>query len=69
LKQPPRFIQEAERIKYAQQLLRPLGVEDIDTLRARLKERTSKLEGAWGDGRHWRYPLLGFNFNIIGSRQ
>jgi len=69
LKQLPRFIQEAERIKYAQQLLRPLGVEDIDTLRARLKERTPKLEGVWGDGGRWRYPLLGFNFNTIGSRQ
>ena len=69
LKPPPRYILGAERIKYAQQLLRPLGVEDIDTLRVRLRERVGKLAGAWGDGGRWHYPLSGFHFNTIGSRQ
>lgn len=69
LKQPPRYILGAERIKYAQQLLRPLGIEDIDTLRARLRERAGKLAGTWGDGGRWHYPLSGFHFTTIGSRQ
>ncbi len=69
LKQTPRYILGAERIKYAQQLLRPLGVEDIDTLRARLRERVGKLAGTWGDGGRWHYPLSEFHFNIIGNRQ
>jgi hypothetical protein len=69
LKQPPRYILGAERIKCAQQLLRPLGIEDIDTLRARLRERAGKLAGTWGDGGRWHYPLSGFHFTTIGSRQ
>ncbi len=41
------FLQRAKRAKYAQQLLLPLGVEDISTLRSRLVERAGSLEKAW----------------------
>jgi hypothetical protein len=66
----PRYLEEAKRVKYAQQLLRPLGVEDIPTLRTRLAERTGILEKAWGAGpfRIWDNVLAGFDFNTIGSR-
>ncbi len=67
MRQPPRYLREAERIRYAQQLLRPLGVEDISTLRSRLEERTGKLAEAWSNG-FWHYAMAGFNFSTIGSR-
>ncbi len=67
MRQPPRCLREAERIRYAQQLLRPLGVEDTSTLRSRLEERTCKLMEAWRNG-FWHYAMAGFNFSTIGSR-
>jgi len=66
----PRYLEEAKRVKYAQRLLRPLGVEDIPTLRTRLAERTGILEQAWGAGpfRIWDNVLAGFDFSTVGSR-
>ena len=43
MKQSPRYLLEATRDRYAQQLLRPLGVENTETLRSRIAERTPKL--------------------------
>ncbi len=67
MRQPPRYIQEARRAGYAPRLLRPLGVEDIPTLRTRLAERTGKLAGVWTHT-IWHYGMAGFDFSIIGSR-
>jgi hypothetical protein len=67
MRHPPRYLQEAARIKYAQQLLRPLGVEDISTLRTRLQERAGKLAELWRNG-FWHYPMVGFDYSTIGSR-
>lgn len=67
----PRYLEEAKRAKFAQRLLRPLGVEDIPTLRNRLAERTGSLEQAWGAAgifSIWDNALAGFDFNTIGSR-
>jgi hypothetical protein len=67
MRHPPRYLQEAARIKYAQQLLRPLGVEDISTLRTRLQERAGKLAELWRNG-FWHYAMVGFDYSTIGSR-
>jgi hypothetical protein len=66
----PRYLEEAKRVKYAQRLLRPLGVEDIPTLRTRLAERTGILEQAWGAGPFciWDNVLAGSDFSTVGSR-
>jgi hypothetical protein len=65
--QPPRFLIEASLIKYAEQLLRPLSVKDITTLRARIAELTPMLRGLFRNS-VWFDPLADFNPNIIGSR-
>jgi len=67
--QVPRYLQEAKRVKYAQQLTHSLGVENIETLRTRLIERTGLLEKAWGYRPHrfWDNPLAGFDFSSIGT--
>lgn len=71
LRQTPHFLQRAKRAKYAQQLLLPLGVEDISTLRSRLVERAGSLEKAWKTEPYrmgfWDNSLAGFDFNNIGS--
>ena len=71
LRQIPGFLQRAKRAKYAQQLLLPLGVEDISTLRSLLVERAGSLEMAWKTEPFrmgfWDHILAGFDFNSIGS--
>jgi len=67
LRQPPRYLREAERIRFAQKLLHPLGIEDISTLRERLQERTVPLTRILTNG-YWPYALAGFNYGTIGSR-
>jgi hypothetical protein len=58
---------EAIDKSYALQLLDPLGVQDIPSLRRRLQDRTGKIVGWWGQG-FWHYPLSGFDFNTLASR-
>jgi hypothetical protein len=67
LRQPPRYLREAERIRSAQKLLRSLGVEDIPTLRDRLQKRTVALTKILTNG-YWTYALAGFDYSTIGSR-
>ena len=68
--QPPKFLAEATRIKYAQRLLRPLGVENIQMLRERLTERAKKLEGLFNHPYYsgWSHPLEDFDVSTIGAR-
>ncbi|SRR5579883_1122087 len=63
----PQYLQEAERSKYAQKLLRPLGVEDISTLRTRLEERSGRIAELWRNG-FWHYAMAGFDFSTIGTK-
>ena len=63
----PSYLQKARREKYAQQLLLPLRVEDIPTLRVRLKERTAPLTRILGNG-PWTYVIESFDFDTIGSQ-
>jgi hypothetical protein len=67
LQQIPRYLQKARRGKYAQQLLLPLRIEDISTLRDRLKERTAPLTRILANG-PWTYVIEAFDFNAIGSQ-
>jgi hypothetical protein len=62
----PRFLQAASRVKYAERLLRPLGVGDIQTVRNRVADHKDDLHrlfpGIWFD-RMWD-----FDPGTIGSR-
>jgi hypothetical protein len=48
LEKVPRFLLEAKRIKYAEQLLSPLDIDDISMFRDRLNERRKALYNYWG---------------------
>ena len=67
LQHPPRYLREAERMRSAQKLLRPLGVEDVPTLRDRLQKRAVALTRILTNG-YWRYAMAGFDYSMIGSR-
>ncbi len=67
MKQAPRYLLEASRAKYAQQLLRPLGVENIETLRVRLVEGEAKLAQMFSNP-FPRKPFGNFEPSTIGSR-
>lgn len=67
MQQPPRYLQEAVRMKYAQQLLRTFEVMDIPTLRLQLREHARKILNLWTNG-FWHYSMQDFDFSIIGSR-
>ena len=63
----PRFLVEASRLKYAQQLLRPLAVEDVGALRVRVAESGGLLRSFFGQDAPF-YPLQHFNAGSIGSQ-
>jgi len=68
MKEPPRYLKEAQQKTEAQQLSQALGVKDVDTLRERLVERAHALITAWvGQGIYWHYALDGFDFSTIGT--
>lgn len=69
MNQVPRYIQGAKRIKYAQRLLQPLGVQDIKALRIRLVACTKSLEKGWGirPFRFWNNIMADFDFSAIGT--
>jgi hypothetical protein len=66
MKHVPRYLNEACYKNYAQRLVSPLGVDDLETLRSRLAERAHKLVRFW-NGMFLHYPLERFDFNTIGS--
>jgi hypothetical protein len=63
----PKFIVEAKREKYAKQLLQPLGVKDIDTLRSLIADRRSQLHQYFRTG-FWHSSLDDFDLTSIGSK-
>ena len=65
--QAPRYLLEASRAKYAQQLLRPLGVKDIETLRVCVDQGAAKLRQIHGSLYPF-HPLGNFDPRSIGSR-
>lgn len=65
--QPPRFLVEAVRIKYAEQVLHPLSLPDIAALRARVLESKSQLPTLFRRSA-WYFPLSDFNPDRIGSQ-
>lgn len=67
MEQAPRYLLEAQRIRYAQQLLRPLGVNNIETLRVRLINAQVKLKKMFSSA-FFHNPFGNFNPEIIGSR-
>jgi hypothetical protein len=67
LKQPPKYLVEASRAKYAQQLLQPLGATTITTLREQVDRSISTLQQVFGYNSVLS-PLGNFEPQIIGSR-
>lgn len=64
----PKFLAESVRIKGAQRLLKPLGVESIDVLRTRFTERAPTLQRLFNDMFGRFDPLVSFNPSTIGTR-
>ncbi|MEI2578725.1 hypothetical protein [Scytonema sp. PRP1] len=65
----PRYLLEAYRAKYAQRLLRPLGVNNIDTLRVRLSDAGEQLQKMYKSPFHlYHNPFGNFDPQSIGSR-
>lgn len=70
--QPPRYIAQAIRKNYAEKLLRPLGIDTIDTFRSKLIELkvAQRLAKTFGDPFHLDIedPLEYLNPQDIGTR-
>lgn len=66
---PPRFLLQATRKSHAEKLLHPLGVQDVETLKARLIERGPMIAEVFG-GRFYcdLNPLEYFDVNDIAVR-
>ena len=62
----PKFIVEAKREKYAKQLLLPLNIGDIDTLRKSIGEANARLHEFYNSG-FWDSSLDSFDLRTIGS--
>ncbi|MBD2104947.1 hypothetical protein [Leptolyngbya sp. FACHB-261] len=72
VKQPPRYLIEAYRIKNAQKLLAPLKMDNVEMLRDRMIEITPKLDQAFRQNVSLyfrKHPLGDFSPQDIGSRQ
>ena len=67
LHEMPRYLVDATNARVAEQMLRPLGVGDIATLRSRLAQRALRYGKLWSATGFWHSPLEGFDTNIIGS--
>jgi hypothetical protein len=64
----PRYHVDADSTPVAEQLLRPLGVPDIPTLRERLVERGLRYERNMSSrGFFLHFPMGGFDVNTIGT--
>jgi len=70
MRQIPRYLQVAVNHKRVQQLLDPLGVEDIATLRTRFALSVTTLLQVWGIGQGGAVyaAQTRFDFNTIGSQ-
>lgn len=64
---PPRYLLEASHKKYAEQLLKPLGVETIEEFREQMAKRLDGLKSAFGVIWYSRF-VDHINPNNIGSR-
>ncbi|PHM06439.1 hypothetical protein [Nostoc sp. 'Peltigera malacea cyanobiont' DB3992] len=53
----PRYLLEASHTKYAEKLLRPLGIKNIDTFRTRLPDASNKLGKMFSNGFSYSSPL------------
>lgn len=67
LQHPPRFLVESTQARVARQICRPLGVPDIDSLRARLRERAYALGRFFSDP-FWHDVLDELDPQAIGTR-
>ncbi|QSJ20373.1 hypothetical protein JYQ62_17735 [Nostoc sp. UHCC 0702] len=67
MQQIPRFLLEAQRVQYAQRLLRPLGLENIQTLQYKLAEGVNKLANIFPESCR-PYPFSNFDSRSVASR-
>jgi hypothetical protein len=66
--QLPRFLGASERRRHAERLLRPLGAEDLESLRRVLAASAGRLQGIFNDAWWFEGPLTGFNPESVGTR-
>lgn len=66
LEDVPRFLLEAQRAKYAEHLLRPLGIDNISNLRKRIKEQCKALSTR--DIDFYDTPFGNYDVQKIGSQ-
>jgi hypothetical protein len=64
----PRYLLETSRTKYAEQLLRPLGLNNIEIFKKRLSDASTKLEKMFYNGWLYSSPLKNFDPLTIASR-
>ena len=62
----PQFIVEAKRKKYAEKLLKPARVNDLNELKQLITEKNSNLHRFWSSG-FWDSSLDSFDLNSTGS--
>jgi hypothetical protein len=66
----PRFLVEAQSKKYAEGLLKPLGIESIEMFRALIVETIPRLVSSFSDSFRFGFnPLYEFDLNSIGSKK
>jgi len=67
MKQMPMFIQDAERLIVAEQIMEVFNIESVDEFKKRLIEKIPQLENLFKDG-HWRLPFREEDVQHIGLR-
>ena len=66
MRDPPRFLLEAVAEKRALELLRPLGIKDIEAMRTRITQRIGYFQRSYSSAL-WIGPLEDFDLASIGS--
>jgi hypothetical protein len=68
LRGSPGFLIEAYQREKAEQLLKPLGAEDLADLRGRLKVAAASLHRLFGSRDPFFYPLANLNPDLVGTK-
>ncbi|WP_062290074.1 hypothetical protein [Nostoc piscinale] len=68
LDKAPRYLLEASSAKYAEKLLRPLGVHSVEKLRVKISEVEAELQQVFKAAFPFYNPFGNFNPQIIGTK-
>jgi hypothetical protein len=64
----PGYLLEATRRDKAEELLKPLGLNNLDELRSRLKGPLTGLQQLFGQRNPFFYPFQGLNLDLLGTK-